>query len=111
MLGGTAVAKREWGAKHTCMGCGVKFYDLHRRPITCPKCGSVIEIASVPTNRRRASAIPEPSPPANDDNIVASTVHEGSGDDDGEVIDDIGNDDDDGLVEDIRDGEPTQAES
>ena len=51
--GGTGVAKREWGAKHTCMSCGGKFYDLHRNPITCPKCGTEAEVETARPNRRR----------------------------------------------------------
>ena len=38
------MAKREWGAKHTCIGCGAKFYDLHRSPIKCPKCGTAVAV-------------------------------------------------------------------
>ena len=57
-MGGTRVAKREWGAKHTCMGCGVKFYDLHRNPVTCPKCGTEIVVETTRPNfavgRRRS---------------------------------------------------------
>ena len=103
------MAKREWGAKHTCMGCGVKFYDLHRSPITCPKCGNVIETEIVRTNRRRPAAQPKPSPPANDDNIVAGAVDEGANDGD-DLVDDIDDDDDD-LVDGVDNVEPTRVES
>ncbi len=60
------MAKREWGAKHSCDDCGVKFYDLHRNPIACPGCGSVVKVeTAVRPNRRRPSAQPERPPPAN----------------------------------------------
>lgn len=28
------------GMKRTCPGCHVRFYDLERHPIVCPKCGT-----------------------------------------------------------------------
>lgn len=31
--------KRNLGKRHTCSGCGGKFYDLNKVPATCPKCG------------------------------------------------------------------------
>jgi uncharacterized protein (TIGR02300 family) len=41
------VAKPELGTKRLCAGCGAKFYDLNKDPITCPKCGTVYEVAVV----------------------------------------------------------------
>ena len=35
------MAKPDWGTKRTCPGCGAKFYDLRRNPVTCPKCESL----------------------------------------------------------------------
>jgi uncharacterized protein (TIGR02300 family) len=46
------VAKPELGTKRLCAGCGVKYYDLNKDPITCPKCGTVFEVA--PAARSRA---------------------------------------------------------
>lgn len=34
------MAKAELGTKRLCPNCGVKYYDLNRDPITCPKCGA-----------------------------------------------------------------------
>jgi len=39
-----AVAKPELGIKRLCASCGVKFYDLHKSPIVCPKCSTVYEV-------------------------------------------------------------------
>lgn len=39
-LRGIGVAKPEWGQKHTCKSCGVRFYDMQRTPVVCPKCGA-----------------------------------------------------------------------
>ena len=32
------MAKPEWGKKRICPSCGLKYYDLNKSPITCPKC-------------------------------------------------------------------------
>jgi uncharacterized protein (TIGR02300 family) len=57
------VAKSELGTKRLCAHCGAKFYDLAKDPITCPKCGSVYEIAPVVTRGRPdAAARPVPVP-------------------------------------------------
>lgn len=34
------VDKLKFGDRHTCFGCGCKFYDMHRNPPICPKCGT-----------------------------------------------------------------------
>lgn len=39
------MAKPELGTKRLCASCGAKFYDLAKDPITCPKCGTVYEVA------------------------------------------------------------------
>ena len=67
------MAKREWGAKHSCADCGVKFYDLRRNPITCPGCGSAVKVETVARpSRRRPSAQPERPPPATDSAAAAT---------------------------------------
>jgi uncharacterized protein (TIGR02300 family) len=38
------VAKPELGIKRLCASCGVKFYDLSKTPIVCPKCSTVYEV-------------------------------------------------------------------
>jgi uncharacterized protein (TIGR02300 family) len=39
--------KPELGTKRLCAGCGAKYYDLNKDPITCPKCGTVYEVVPV----------------------------------------------------------------
>lgn len=39
------MAKPELGAKRQCQSCATKFYDLHKDPILCPKCGAVFHAA------------------------------------------------------------------
>lgn len=47
----------ERGTKRTCQSCAVRFYDLSRTPIMCPKCGAeyieIVRPVSVPYQRRR----------------------------------------------------------
>jgi uncharacterized protein (TIGR02300 family) len=50
------VAKPELGIKRLCAGCGAKFYDLNRDPISCPKCGTVFEVATVSPRGRPEAA-------------------------------------------------------
>lgn len=35
------MAKAEWGAKHSCPKCGIRFYDLGKNdPVHCIECGN-----------------------------------------------------------------------
>jgi uncharacterized protein (TIGR02300 family) len=64
------VTKPELGTKRTCNNCGVKFYDLHKDPIVCPKCETVFvppaaaPVQSYSADRRsklsRIAPMPEP---------------------------------------------------
>jgi len=61
------VAKPELGTKRLCASCGAKFYDLNKDPITCPKCGTVYEVAAVaPRGRPDAAAARAAAPAAAD---------------------------------------------
>ena len=51
------MAKPELGTKRLCAGCGAKYYDLNKDPITCPKCSTVYEVAvAAPRGRPDAAA-------------------------------------------------------
>ena len=54
------MAKPELGTKRLCSHCGAKFHDLSKDPIVCPKCATVMELATVAAAARR----PEPVRPA-----------------------------------------------
>ena len=56
------MAKPELGTKRLCASCSAKFYDLNKTPITCPKCGTLFEVAPVTTRPRpdQARATREP---------------------------------------------------
>jgi len=50
------VTKPEWGKKRTCQSCGAAFYDLKRKTISCPKCGTAYTPAP-PVKGKRATAV------------------------------------------------------
>ncbi len=59
------MAKPEWGTKRMCLNCGVRFYDLDKKPVTCPSCESSFEPeAFIKTRRSRQSAPSESKKPA-----------------------------------------------
>lgn len=51
------MARPELGMKRQCMSCGAKFYDLDRDPATCPKCGTIYQVAAIATSRVAAPAL------------------------------------------------------
>ena len=56
------MAKAELGAKRRCLSCGVAFFDLNRKPIVCPKCSAVFQVAELPHSApTRAPYRPIPS--------------------------------------------------
>jgi uncharacterized protein (TIGR02300 family) len=50
------MTKPELGTKRLCGNCGVKFFDLNRSPVTCPKCETVFQIAAVSARGRPEAA-------------------------------------------------------
>jgi uncharacterized protein (TIGR02300 family) len=50
------VAKPELGSKRQCQNCGVKFFDLTRDPILCPKCGATFQPPALSRSAARAAA-------------------------------------------------------
>jgi len=87
------VAKPEWGTKRTCLGCGAKFYDMGRSPITCPACDE--PFAEAAPSRSRRSRKEEPKPAA-----AEATADKTASSEDDEVealagdVDDLLDDDD-----------------
>jgi len=58
------LAKLEWGAKHVCESCSLKYYDMQRKPIMCPGCGEKAAVAVVRPRRSRNAVKPEKEAPA-----------------------------------------------
>ena len=52
------MAKPDLGVKRQCANCGIKFFDLGKNPITCPKCGTLFEVASAAPPSRASRAAP-----------------------------------------------------
>jgi uncharacterized protein (TIGR02300 family) len=40
------------GAKHICVKCVTRFYDLRRQPVACPTCGEKVPVLVTPTRPR-----------------------------------------------------------
>ncbi len=53
----------ELGTKRTCPNCAVRFYDLLRDPILCPKCGtSFVSAAILPSKSDYPGVVPVVAP-------------------------------------------------
>ncbi len=53
------MANPDLGTKQVCPNCQAKFYDLNRRPATCPKCGTEFDPEEAVRSRRvRARTTP-----------------------------------------------------
>jgi uncharacterized protein (TIGR02300 family) len=48
--------KADLGTKRVCPSCGVRFYDLTKRPIECPKCAFTFEPEAIFKQRRTRQA-------------------------------------------------------
>src|SRR3954468_14242140 len=59
-LGNATLMKPDLGIKRVCPSCGVRFYDLQKRPIECPKCAFTFEPEALLKQRR--TRVPEPPP-------------------------------------------------
>ena len=69
--------KAEWGKKVVCLSCGAKFYDLNRKPATCPSCGAdyldpINDLAV--TNAKQV--VKDDVDSVSDDNLVGSDASE-----------------------------------
>jgi uncharacterized protein (TIGR02300 family) len=69
------VAKPELGTKRLCGSCGVKFYDLNKDPIVCPKCGTVLALAAM-TARARAEPAAARAPVRAAEEVAAPETQE-----------------------------------
>ena len=95
------------------MNCGAKFYDLHRSPIVCPKCGTPFQAAALtraaaPAVVARSREDDEPEADATGPELVSLQDVEASETgkdlpvDDVEIADDAG---DDTFLEEDEEGE------
>ncbi len=79
------LAKTDLGAKQVCPNCGAKFYDLGRRPATCPKCTTSFDPAEEGVRARRSRArVTTHDPAYDDDEADEKKKAKAGGDDDDE---------------------------
>ncbi|OJW51007.1 MAG: TIGR02300 family protein [Alphaproteobacteria bacterium 41-28] len=74
------MSKPEWGLKRICPNCNTRFYDMHRQPITCPKCANTFDPDSFVKKRRgrppATEAKPLPLPAELDETIDLELAEE-----------------------------------
>jgi uncharacterized protein (TIGR02300 family) len=68
------VAKPELGTKRLCPGCGAKYYDLNRDPITCPKCGTIFEAVMTSRAAKAAKAAEKSEDDEEEDDAAAPEI-------------------------------------
>jgi uncharacterized protein (TIGR02300 family) len=73
------LVKPEWGTKRICPNCGTRYYDLHRDPIACPKCGAGFDPEVLLKTRRMRVVAPveEVAEPVVEEEIDADLETEG----------------------------------
>lgn len=117
------MAKSSIGDKQVCPDCESKFFDLGRKPPTCPKCGAVVEVVKV-TAKAKSKPVPVPEAvPAPVKKAPESDDDEDEVDPDLELVEDIEDDlaededeaddeeeEDKGLMEDASDLSDIEAE-
>lgn len=68
------MAKPELGTKRLCTNCGAKFYDLNKDPIVCPKCDTVMELATVAARARPETAAASAAAVAEEEVVAPETA-------------------------------------
>jgi len=72
--GNRTVAKPELGTKRLCGSCGVKFYDLSKDPIVCPKCHTVfVPVVLTSRSRQEPAAAARPVVARQEEAVVPET--------------------------------------
>ena len=81
--------KPEFGKKVICSNCGAKFYDLNRKPTTCPHCGTEYEGHEnfIPSNNAK-QVFTDDVDTISDNNLVGSDATESIADDEEIQIED-----------------------
>lgn len=89
------LVKADLGTKRACPGCSVRFYDLGKRPIECPKCGTSFEPESLFKQRRNRAA----EPAGNGAVEAAEAEDDDEGDDDDDEDNDTEAEEEEEIVE------------
>ena len=80
-----SVAKPDLGFKRQCLNCGIKFFDLNKSPITCPKCGTIFEVASATRSGGASRAAPADDEEAETETAEVVPLEDADATDDGKV--------------------------
>ena len=56
------VAKAGWGSKLTCHKCGVKYYDMKKKNVRCPKCDAEYKAVKIKPRRGMRTDNPKSTP-------------------------------------------------
>ncbi|NBN66060.1 TIGR02300 family protein [Microvirga tunisiensis] len=86
------MAKPELGTKRLCPGCGAKYYDLNRNPITCPKCGTLFDVVSSARAAKASRVIEQEDDEDEEEDLVAPelvTLEEADAEVEGDVVPDL----------------------
>jgi len=67
------MAKADLGDKRVCAECSVKFFDLKKRPVVCPKCGFSFDPDITRRQSRKAPPADEPKEEVEDEESDSET--------------------------------------
>lgn len=84
------MAKTDLGEKQLCPSCGAKFYDLRKRPATCPKCSTAFDPSEEGVKVRRGRARVAAHDTYEDDEEVDAKKKGGGDDEDEEEAEETG---------------------
>ena len=79
------MAKPDLGGKRQCLICGIKFFDLNKSPITCPKCGTIFEVTSPARGGGGSRAAPADDEEAETETAEVVPLEDADATDDGKV--------------------------
>ncbi|MBS0385651.1 MAG: TIGR02300 family protein [Proteobacteria bacterium] len=81
------MARTDLGDKQVCPSCGAKFYDLRKRPATCPKCSTAFDPADegVRVKRGRSRVAAHDAAYEDDEDLEDKKVKGGEDEDEDEA--------------------------
>ena len=82
------LARTDLGDKQVCPSCGARFYDLRKRPATCPKCSTAFDPAeeSVRVKRGRSRVTAHDPAYEDDEEVEAKKVKVGDDEEEEEEV-------------------------
>ncbi len=80
------MARTDLGDKQVCPSCGAKFYDLRKRPATCPKCAAIFDPAEEGVRVKRGRSRVTAHDPAYEDEEELEAKKAKTGEDEDEEV-------------------------